>query len=70
MPSLKQVRAAIADFYDSASDSIMTIKRGIDNFAITLERLDDEIYAAEVSEKRAAKKCATKKSTRKTKGKK
>ena len=70
MTSLKQVRAAIADFYDSASDSIMTIRRGIDNFAITLERLDDEIYAVEVSEKRAAKKCATKKSTRKTKGKK
>ena len=70
MTSLKQVRAAIADFYDSASHSIMTIRRGIDSLSIALERLEDEVYAVEVSEKRAAKKCATKKSTRKTKGKK
>ena len=70
MTSLKQVQAAITDFYDSSSDAVMTIRRGIDSLSIALERLDDEIYAAEVSEKRAAKKCATKKSTRKTKGKK
>ena len=66
MTSLKQVRAAIADFYDSASDAVMTIRRGIDSLSIALERLDDEIYAVEVSEKRAAKKCATKKDRKST----
>lgn len=70
MTSLKQVHAAITDFYESACDAVSTIGRGIDNFTIALERLDDEICAAEASEKRAAKKCATKKSTRKAKGKK
>lgn len=70
MTSLKQAQAAITDFYDSSSDAVMTIRRGIDSLAIAIERLEDEVYAVEVSEKRAAKKCATKKSTRKAKGKK
>ena len=70
MTSLRQVQAAITDFYDSSSDAVMTIRRGIDGLAIAIERLEDEVYAVEVSEKRAAKKCATKKSTRKAKGKK
>lgn len=70
MTSLKQIQAAITDFYDSSSDAVMTIRRGIDSLAIAIERLEDEVYAVEVSEKRAAKKCATKKSTRKAKGKK
>ena len=70
MTSLKQVQAAITDFYDSSLDAVSTIRRGIDSLSIALEQLDDEICAADVSEKRAAKKCATKKSTRKTKGKK
>lgn len=70
MTSLKQIQAAITDFYDSSSDAVLTIRRGIDSLAIAIERLEDEVYAVEVSEKRAAKKCATKKSTRKTKGKK
>lgn len=70
MTSLKQIQAAITDFYDSSSDAVSTIRRGIDSLAIAIERLEDEVYAVEVSEKRAAKKCATKKSTRKTKGKK
>ena len=70
MTSLKQVQAAITDFYDSSLDAVSSIRRGADGLAIALGRLDDEIYAAEVSEKRAAKKCAAKKSATKTKGKK
>jgi len=70
MTSLKQVQAAINDFYDSSSEALGAIRKGIDSFAISLERLDDELHAVEVSDKRTAKKCATKKTTRKTKGKK
>lgn len=70
MTSLKQVQAAITDFYDSSLDAVSTIRREADSLAIAIERLEDEVYAVEVSEKRAAKKCATKKSTRKAKGKK
>jgi len=70
MTSLKQVQAAITDFYDSSLDAVSAIRRGADSLAIAIERLEDEIYAAEVSEKRAAKKRAAKKSATKTKGKK
>lgn len=70
MTNVKRIQDAVTEFYSSSSDAVMTIRSGIDSLAIAIERLEDEVYAVEVSEKRAAKKCATKKSTRKAKGKK
>lgn len=70
MTNVKRIQDAVTEFYSSSSDAVMTIRSGIDSLAIAIEQLEDEVYAVEVSEKRAAKKCATKKSTRKAKGKK
>lgn len=70
MADIKRIQDAVSEFYSSSSEAVRTIRCGIDSLAIAIERLEDEVYAVEVSEKRAAKKCATKKSTRKAKGKK
>ena len=70
MTNIKRIQDAVSEFYSSSGEAVRTIRGGIDSLAIALERLDDEICVADVSEKRAAKKCATKKSTRKAKGKK
>lgn len=70
MANIKRIQDAVSEFYSSSSEAVRTIRGGIDSLAIAIERLEDEVSVFETEKPRAAKKCATKKSTRKTKGKK
>ena len=70
MKNIKRIQDAVTEFYSSSTDAVVTIRSGIDSLAIAIERLEEEVSLFDAENPRAAKKCATKKSATKAKGKK